>query len=221
MYKREKENNLEEFTEHQLLISVYDLFSAGLETTATTSRTFILYMLHYPEIQAKIHSELDNVIGRENLITMSDQSRLPYLNAAIQELQRIAVLLPLGGQHIVLEDVNMEGYKIPKGTIVIPQFQSVHLDEELYPNPELFDPERHLDQNGAFIKDDRIIPFSLGKRACLGESLARMELFLFLSHLLQKFEFRPEIKGKVPPIEYITGFLLSPKAFKCCAFPRN
>ena len=65
---------------------------------------------------------------------MSDQSRLPYLNAAIQELQRIAVLLPLGVQHIVLDDVNMEGYKIPKGTIVIPQFQSVHLDEKLYPS---------------------------------------------------------------------------------------
>ena len=65
---------------------------------------------------------------------MSDQSRLPYLNAAIQELQRIAVLLPLGVQHIVLEDVNMGGYKIPKGTTVVPQFQSVHLDEELYPS---------------------------------------------------------------------------------------
>jgi cytochrome P450 len=62
-----KFNILEEFTDHQLLIAVYDLFAAGLETTATTSRTFIFYMLHYPKVQAKIHAEIDNVIGRESV----------------------------------------------------------------------------------------------------------------------------------------------------------
>uniref|UniRef100_A0A914DGB3 Cytochrome P450 n=2 Tax=Acrobeloides nanus TaxID=290746 RepID=A0A914DGB3_9BILA len=221
MKRREKEGNVAEFTDHQLLAAVYDLFGAGLDTTAITSRTFILYMLHYPEVQAKIQAELDDVFGREHQITMADQSRLPYLNATIQELQRIAVLGPLNIMHTVLEDVQMGKYKIPKGTIVIPQIPSVHLDEENYSDPERLIPERHIDENGAFVKDERIIPFSVGKRACLGESLARMEIFLFISNLLQKFEFRPEQPGKLPPFEYSRGLVRAPKPFKCYAIARK
>uniref|UniRef100_A0A914ENI9 Cytochrome P450 n=1 Tax=Acrobeloides nanus TaxID=290746 RepID=A0A914ENI9_9BILA len=214
MRRREKTGNIEEFTDQQLLISVYDLFGAGLETTATASRTFIFYMLHYPEVQAKIHAEIDNIIGRESPITMADQARLPYLNATIQELQRIAVG-PLNLFHMVLEDVQMGKYKIPKGTMVVPQIQSVHLDEKIFSDPEHLIPERHLDENGAFRKDERIMPFSLGKRACLGESLARMEIFLFISYLFQKFEFQPEESGKLPPFEYTSGALRALKPFNC------
>lgn len=67
MRRREKENKLEEFTEHQLVCSIYDLFAAGMETTATTCYTFICYMINYPEVQAKIHEEIDTVIGRESV----------------------------------------------------------------------------------------------------------------------------------------------------------
>lgn len=67
---------------------------------------------------------------------MSDQTKLPYLNAALQEIQRITILLPLGPLHVVLEDVCIGEYTIPKGTMVIPQFNSVHLDEELYPGKQ-------------------------------------------------------------------------------------
>uniref|UniRef100_A0A914CKH5 Cytochrome P450 n=1 Tax=Acrobeloides nanus TaxID=290746 RepID=A0A914CKH5_9BILA len=133
MKRREKMNNLEEFTEKQLTIAAYDFFAAGLDTTATTCRAFILYILYYPEVQSKIHEEMDNIIGKEHIITTSDQVRLPYLTAAMQELQRVAVLMPMNIHHIVLEDVQMGKNKVPKGTIVIPQFQSVHQDPDIYP----------------------------------------------------------------------------------------
>jgi hypothetical protein len=87
--------------------------------------------------------------------------------------------------------------------------------------PDRFVPERHLDENGAFRKDDRITPFSVGKRACLGEGLARNEFFLFVSHLLQKFEFKPELPGKMPTINYTNGLIRAPEPFKCRAIPRN
>ncbi|ETN70074.1 hypothetical protein NECAME_01022 [Necator americanus] len=79
--------------------------------------------------------------------------------------------------HQEIDDVigqERASYKLPKGTRVIPQFPSVHMDESIYPRAELVVPERHL-KDGQFIKDDRITGFSVGKRACLGESLARME----------------------------------------------
>jgi cytochrome P450 family 23 subfamily A len=69
---------------------------------------------------------------------MADQSRLPYLNAAIQELQRIAVLLPMNFQRELLEDVQIGKYKFSKGTIFIPQFPSVHLDEDIFPGEREF-----------------------------------------------------------------------------------
>uniref|UniRef100_A0A914CRL3 Cytochrome P450 n=1 Tax=Acrobeloides nanus TaxID=290746 RepID=A0A914CRL3_9BILA len=122
---------------------------------------------------------------------------------------------------MVLEDVQMGKYKIPKGTMVVPQIQSVHLDERIFPDPERLIPERHLNDNGTFRKDERIMPFSLGKRACLGESLARMELFLFISHLLQKFEFQPDEPGELPPFEYTPGLVRAPKPFNCRAVLRK
>ncbi|KHJ80528.1 hypothetical protein OESDEN_19796 [Oesophagostomum dentatum] len=88
------------------------------------------------------------------------------------------------------------GYKLRKGTQVIPQYQSIHMDESLYPRPELIIPERHL-KDGKFVKDDRITGFSVGKRSCLGEGLARMEVFMFFASLMQKFRFEPE--GLYPP----------------------
>src|SRR4051794_3313178 len=105
---------------------------------------------------------------------MADQVKLPYLNAAIQELQRIAVLLPINFCRELLSDVQIGEYKFKKGTDFLPQFNSVHLDDDEFPStqkietkdtfldPNTLIPERHLDENGAFKKDDRITPFSVG-----------------------------------------------------------
>jgi cytochrome P450 len=152
---------------------------------------------------------------------MSDQAKLPYFIACLQELQRISVILTLNLQRITSEDMEIDGYFLPKGTIVVPQFPSVHVDEDVFPDPFKFDPTRHLDENGNFIKDDRITPFSVGKRACLGESLARMELFLFSATFFQHFEFLPENDGKIPAEEYEPGLVKSPKAFKVRAKERH
>lgn len=78
-----------------------------------------------------------------------------------------------------------------------------------------------MDENGNFVKDDRITPFSIGKRACLGESLARMELFLFTATFFQHFEFIPEIDGEIPSDDYEPGLIKSPKVFKVRAKERH
>ena len=202
-----------EWSDKQLIGTVYDLFGAGMETTSSSTRAFIMYMINYPEVQKKIHEEIDREIGREQNITMADQVKLPYLQACIQELQRIGILLSLNIQHKTTEDVIIDGYKLPKGIVIIPQFASVHLDEAHFGDPNRFDPTRHLDARNHFVKSDKVTPFSIGKRACLGESLARMELFLFIANLLQKFEFKEEAEGKRPEIKYSCGFIRSPSPF--------
>uniref|UniRef100_A0A914X8P4 Uncharacterized protein n=1 Tax=Plectus sambesii TaxID=2011161 RepID=A0A914X8P4_9BILA len=198
-----------------------DMWTAGMETTVTTLRFAVLYLLNYPNELKKLHEEMDEMVGRERDLSMSDQKILPYLCATIQEVQRLANILPINLTHTVIEDVVVGGYKIPKETIVVAQTPSIHLDEKLFPDPYTFSPERHIDANGRFVKNDHILPFSIGKRACMGESLARMELFLFLGSLVQHCDFRPADGKTPPPIETVTGSVQCPAPYDCVIVPRT
>ena len=127
-----------EWSDRQLVAAIYDLFAAGMETTSTSTRTFILHLIRNPKVQDKIHEELDRVIGKDRTITMADQVKLPYFNACLQELQRISVILTFNLQRITSEDIDIDGYIIPKGTIIVPQFPSVHMDECVFPRKNTF-----------------------------------------------------------------------------------
>ncbi|GMT29253.1 hypothetical protein PFISCL1PPCAC_20550 [Pristionchus fissidentatus] len=84
---------------------------------------------------------------------MEDQKALPYCNAIIQEVQRLANIVTTNFTRKVTAPVNIEGYDIPVGTGVIPEFNVVHLDENEYERPDFFFPERHIDDKGEFVKD--------------------------------------------------------------------
>uniref|UniRef100_A0AC34RBX2 Cytochrome P450 n=1 Tax=Panagrolaimus sp. JU765 TaxID=591449 RepID=A0AC34RBX2_9BILA len=122
-------------------------------------------------------------------------------------------LLLIGLFHETLDDVVVGGHKIPKGTVIVPQISNVLFNEQIFPEPFKFDPERFLDSSGNLKKIDELMPFGLGKRQCLGESLARMELFLILSNLFRHFEVLPE-KDAPPSMEKLWGIAMQPEPFK-------
>ncbi|KAK6727778.1 hypothetical protein RB195_005451 [Necator americanus] len=218
LHRREKDGMQDEFTEKQATAAILDLFGAGVETTTTTLRFCFLYILNYPQIQERIHKEIDGNVGRERDVTMDDQRVLPYTCAFIQEVFRVGYILYTNLPHMTAGMVNCEGYKLRKGTTIIPQFQCVHMDESIYPRPELIIPERHL-KDGQFVKDDRITPFGMGRRSCLGESLARMEVFMFFTSLMQKFRFEPD--GLYPPeVKCRLSSIRGPVPYKIRAFDR-
>uniref|UniRef100_A0A914XEW4 Cytochrome P450 n=1 Tax=Plectus sambesii TaxID=2011161 RepID=A0A914XEW4_9BILA len=203
------------FSDWQLLLTMLDIWVAGMETTVTTMKWALLFMVHYPEVQRKVQAELDNVVGRDRHVTMADKSSLPYTNATIVELQRCANIIPFNVQHKVFEETTLNGLVIPAGATIIPQVHTVHEDPKLFPNPKKFDPERFLDKaHEKVINTDHVIPFSLGKRACLGESLARMELFLIFSTLLQKFEFSTSEGRPLPSLKPKFGITLTPEPYE-------
>ncbi|NXS55060.1 CP2DR protein, partial [Brachypteracias leptosomus] len=177
------------FTYNNLRLVTADLFSAGSETTSTTLRWAFLYMLLHPEIQNKVHAEIDEVIGRERSPTMKDQVNMPYTNAVIHEVQRYGDIVPVGIPHRTYRDTELQGFFIPKGTTVITNLSSVLKDETVWEKPNEFYPEHFLDAKGRFVKPEAFLPFSAGRRVCLGEQLARMELFIFFTALMQKFTF--------------------------------
>ncbi|XP_060712167.1 cytochrome P450 2C23-like isoform X1 [Hemiscyllium ocellatum] len=217
----EKHNLDSEFNYKNLLMTTMNLFLAGTETTSTTLRWAIQILAKYPHIQEKIHQEIDEVIGSSRCPSIEDRSKMPYTDAVIHEVQRYADLVPMNLPHMASNDIEFRGYLIPKGTFVIPVLSSVLKSPSQWEKPDSFDPNHFLDKNGCFKNSESFMPFSAGKRKCLGESLARMELFLFLTTLLQNFVFNPVIDRKDINISSVlSGILHIPHMYKFCAISR-
>ncbi|XP_062915416.1 cytochrome P450 2K1-like isoform X2 [Mobula hypostoma] len=208
------------FHKKNLVCTVTDLFGAGMETTSTTLRWAMLLMMKYPLIQEKVHDEINMVIGSEQFPRTEDRKNLPYTNAVIHEIQRFADIVPLNVMHSTTEDLNFKGYFFPKGTPVIPLLTSVLYDKTQWKSPNDFNPSNFLDAEGKFVRRDAFIPFSMGPRACAGQSLARMELFLFFTILIQRFRF--QVPPNVTNLELTSdvGFNLIPKYQNVCAVHR-
>ncbi|XP_051908128.1 cytochrome P450 2K1-like isoform X2 [Hippocampus zosterae] len=188
--QQEDTGDVGHFHNANLLMTVSNLFAAGTETTSTTLRWAFLLMAKYPHIQEKVREELNQVIG-DRQVQVEDRKNLPYTDAVIHETQRLANIIPMALPHRTSRDVTFHGYFIKKGTTVYPLLTSVLHDDSVWEKPHSFHPQHFLDKDGKFIKHDAFMPFSAGRRVCLGESLARMELFVFFVTLLQHFRFRP------------------------------
>ncbi|XP_048846361.1 cytochrome P450 2K1-like isoform X2 [Brienomyrus brachyistius] len=219
--KKSGEQVSQYYHEKNLLYTVSNLYAAGTDTTATTLRWGLLFMAKYPHIQDRVQEELDRVIGGRQT-RVEDRKNLPYTDAVIHEIQRMGNIIPLNLPHVTSCDVVFQGYHIRKGTVIIPFLTSVLRDESEWESPNTFNPGHFLDDHGRFVKKDAFMPFSAGRRVCLGESLARMEIFLFFTSLLQKFRFTPppgvsECDLDLTPT---VGLVVSPPAHKLCAVSR-
>ncbi|XP_053565538.1 cytochrome P450 2K6 [Bombina bombina] len=219
---RQKENEEDSdsyFHNENLTRLVRSLFAAGMDTTSTTLRWALLLMVKYRDIQEKVQEEIARVVGAAQP-HYSHRREMPFTYAVIHEVQRFADILPTGVLHETAKDVNFRGYFIPKGTYVIPLLTSVLKDKTQFKNPETFDPNHFLDSEGNFITKEAFLPFSAGRRACAGETLARMELFIFFATLLQKFTFNLPPGLSDVDLSSAVGFTLTPLQKNICAIPR-
>uniref|UniRef100_A0ABM5EZW8 Cytochrome P450 2W1-like n=1 Tax=Pogona vitticeps TaxID=103695 RepID=A0ABM5EZW8_9SAUR len=223
--KQQEDMNKKEtlFHDDNLIASILDLVMAGTETTATTLQWAILLVMKYPVIQKKVQEEIRQVVKPGSWPTYEDRKSMHFTNAVIHEVQRFITLLP----HVprcTSVDMQFRGYFLPKGTMVIPSLTSVLLDPHHWETPHEFNPNHFLDADGKFVKKEAFVPYSLGRRNCMGESLAKAELFLFFTGLLQKFTFQPspgvteaDLDLNVPE----TTFTLRPQPQLACAVPRD
>ncbi|KAM3829955.1 cytochrome P450 2A13-like [Vipera latastei] len=209
------------FSMEELVATTLNIFFGGTETVSTTLRYGFLILLKYPEVEEKIHEEIDRVIGVNRTPSMEDRLQMPYTEAVIHEIQRFGDILPLALPRRVTQDVQLRGYTIPKGTEIFPMLGTAMRDPKHFARPEEFDPQHFLDEKGQFKKKEAFIPFCIGKRYCFGEHLARAELFLFLTSILQHFRF----KSAVPPEDIdlspmLVGFGTIPQIYEISVVPR-
>ena len=189
-----------------LISSCVDLFLAGTETTTSTLIWGILFLLHNPGVKKHVQDELDEVLGPTSSINYKDRVKLPFTCAVINEIHRKASIVPGSLPHSTTKDVVIQGYTIPKGAMIIGNLIKIHHDKRYWSNPEAFDPQRFIDkESGKYINDINLMPFSTGKRYCLGQTLAEKELFLFFVGLMKAFDFTYDKNEPLPDCDYDSG----------------
>lgn len=151
---------------------------------------------------------------------------MPYLEATTCEILRLSTVLSMGVARQMLSTKQFYGYTLKKGTSIFANLYAVHHDPKIWGDPFVFRPERFLSEDGTkVIKHEALIPFSRGVRKCIGATLARDTLFLFLSSIFQQFHINcdPETKDKnmKPYFEPDIGYFLVPKPFKIILLSRT
>ena len=207
--------------------AIGDLFVAGSDTTAVFLTWSFLYLAAFPEVQARIQQELDDVIGPDCKIRFKDKSSLPYFEATIAEIMRHGSFNYFSLPRKVRGDTTLGNYDIPEDSQVIVDIRSIHHNPKHWRDPDSFDPTRFLHpEDNSFIcpASFSFLPFGGGLRGCLGQTLARIEIFLFLGQVLQQFNLSlPPGSSKADleaPVEPIIRAILAPKPFQLCVTKR-
>ncbi|XP_059109454.1 cytochrome P450 2A8-like [Peromyscus eremicus] len=218
---QEKKNPQTQFHMRNLLTTTLNLFFGGTETVSTTMRYGFLLLMKNPHVAAKMHEEIDQVIGRNRPPKYEDHLKMPYTEAVIHEIQRFVDVIPLGVPRSTTKDTKFRDFLIPKGTDVLPILSSVLKDPQFFSNPNDFDPQHFLDDKGQFKKNNAFVPFSIGKRYCFGENLAKMELFIFFTTIMQNFHFKsPQAPQDIDVSPQCVGFGTIPRRFTMSFLPR-
>uniref|UniRef100_A0A8C5P9M9 Cytochrome P450 2U1 n=1 Tax=Leptobrachium leishanense TaxID=445787 RepID=A0A8C5P9M9_9ANUR len=201
------------FSTDYLFYIIGDLFVAGTDTTTNTILWSLLYMCLHKDVQEKVQAEIDTVIGRDRPPSLTDKAHMPFTEATIMEVQRMTVVVPLSVPHMTSESTVFQGYTIPKDTVVLANLWALHRDPEIWEKPNDFNPSRFIDEHGQILKQEAFIPFGIGRRVCMGEQLAKMELFLLFVNLLQSFTFSFADDTFEPVLEGRFGLTLAPYNF--------
>ncbi|GAU95355.1 hypothetical protein RvY_06985-2 [Ramazzottius varieornatus] len=221
--KKKQDPNTTTFDDEQLMFSIVNLFTGGTESSASTLLWGMIHLARFPDVQQKIHKEIDAVLGGEKrLVILSDRGQLRYTDAALQDVQRLAAMAPLSLPHSNFEAMEIDGYNIPARSFIHQNIFSLHYDEKYWAKPNELYPEHFLDENGDVMSPAAFMSLSVGKRSCLGEALAKMETFLFFSNIVGSFR----ITGNKEELDRVTrnmtlGILNSPLPFDIQLIPRR
>jgi len=196
------------------------LYTAGADTTMAAVRSFVISMIMHPGVQKKLQQEVDAFIARENRIpTCRDRPSMPYMEAVLRECFRCMPPTPMGLPHCSAHDDVYEGYFIPAKTPILTNIWAILHDENTYPDPFTFNPERHLEGEGRTLQPDPLqYSFGFGRRLCPGKIVGENSVYIQAALMIATVELSKGVdeKGNVaePKLEFSTGIVSHIKPFK-------
>ncbi|KAH8093203.1 CyP450 monooxygenase [Cristinia sonorae] len=203
-------------------------YAAGADTTTSGCLTFLLAMAQFPKVQRRAQAELDRVVGPTRLPQFADFGQMPYIRAIVMETLRWLPVGPFGVPHMVISDDVYNGFHIPKGSLIVPDVWSILHNEEDYPEPDEFKPERFLDEQGNVdpkVRDPATIAFGFGRRICLGRYFSNNTLSILIASILHVFDITAGVDVTGQAVELSTvmegGAVLMPKDVPCGLKPRS
>ncbi|KAM9743271.1 cytochrome P450 1D1 isoform 1-T1 [Menidia menidia] len=210
-----EENETSLLSNSQIIHTVIDIFGAGFDTIIAGLQWSLLYLIKFPDIQERIHKEIDDHIGSARLPRFSDKPQMPYTEAFLNEVFRHASYIPFTIPHCTTRTTTLNGYLIPKDMCVFINQYQVNHDVDLWGDPETFRPDRFLDPSGQLNKDliEKVLLFSMGKRRCLGDGFARLEMFVFLTTLLHGLRLE-NVPGQKLDMSTDFGLTMKPRPFR-------
>ncbi|XP_053380505.1 cytochrome P450 1A1-like [Mercenaria mercenaria] len=183
-------------TEETIKAMLQEVIIAGFITTFSTLSNLFLCLMNHPNYQRKAQEELNEVVGNKRLPTLDDRRNCPFIEAVVMETLRYLTTALYGVPHTNETSLEFEGFQIPAWSNVFANLWFIHHDERIWGDPWTFRPERFLDDKGQLLERGHVfikslIPFSVGRRQCIGETFARSRMFLYIASLLQQWTFIP------------------------------
>ena len=173
----------------KILSGVLDLLFAGTDTSSAFMEWAVLYLMKYQEVQEKAFQEIKKTIGLDRSPRLTDKAKTPYCQAVIEEIMRVCPMVDINVPHFTTEDTKALGYDFPKNTQVFLFLGGIHKSPKYFENPTKFNPDRYMN-NELFKSNERVNFFGIGKRRCVGEPLAKEEVYLLFVSNLQKFKYQ-------------------------------
>ncbi|KAI4524834.1 cytochrome P450 [Schizophyllum commune] len=189
------------------------MFGAGSDTTASAISVSVMAAATHPEAQEKVAQELETVIGRARAPTYADKDSLPQTMAFVLESFRWRPVTAGGGAHKATKDLIWEGYRIPAGATVYGNVWSVGRDPAYFPDPEAFNPQRWLDDEGRLREDMKNYPFGFGRRVCPGSHMATASVFLNTALLLWAFKLKSDPARPINVLAFTESANAHPQPF--------
>ncbi|KAK7087424.1 cytochrome P450 1A1-like [Littorina saxatilis] len=213
---------MEEFSDTHVVRTITDIFFAGIDTTRMTLHWALLFLAGHPKVQTRMQAEIDAATG-PRLPQLADKPNLPYCEATLYEVMRLSPVAPTSLPHKTMCDTTVGGYDVPKDTLVLVNLWAAMHDPDKWEQPEEFKPERFLDVEGQLsARPESWMPFSTGRRSCVGESVVKHELVLILACLLKTLSV-----SLAPGQEYrvttrlVSYFMNPPLPYSIAVTPRN
>ncbi|KAJ7164332.1 cytochrome P450 [Mycena filopes] len=214
------------YTENTVRAMTGTIYIGGADTAVSGLESFILGMLANPEAQRKAQAEVDAVTKGTRLPDFEDEASMPYVTSVMKEALRWKITMPLAIAHYLNVPDVFRGYSIPANSVVLGNSWAILHNEDVYPDPEAFKPERFLlDGHLNPAVPDPDAAFGFGRRLCPGRHMATASLWSCIASILATFDITKALDEQgheiEPSYEFESGFINSAAPFKCVIRPRS